>query len=850
MLAIHRFFSFLVLSFVFVLIGNTLHAQATGNVSGKIRDAAGIYLPGVNVIIKGTTTGTITDENGKFILSIPSNEEIVIQISYIGFSSENISVRVLPGETKNLNVRMRVDSKTLDGVVIAETINRSENLMRIDAKALQVMPNPSGNIESILKTLPGVSSNNELSSQYNVRGGNYDENLVYVNDVEIYRPFLIRSGQQEGLSFVNSDLVSSLSFSAGGFDAKYGDKMSSVLDIKYLKPIENGGFAAFSVQGGSIALYGTNPKKNWSGIFGVRQKSSSYVLKSLDTQGEYKPSFTDVQTCITHTPNEKWEFSFLGNYARNRYQIVPSTRETEFGTINEALRLTIYFEGQEVDKYETMLGAFTFKNTPNDKLTLKYIVSGFNTYESETFDILAQYRLDELEKDIGKPQFGDVAFNRGAGTHLIHARNTLDASVANIEHKGKYDLGNHVLEWGIKGQQEIIRDKIKEYTMIDSSGYSLPHSQDSAGYTDPEAQTKYPLELTESIATKINLNNSRYTAFIQNTYTRSDSARFSLTIGARVNYLSYTKDWVGGPRGSVSYKPRWKRRTIVRASSGYYYQPPFYKEMRDTKGVIHSSIRAQRSIHFVLGMDYFFKAWNRPFKYVIEAYYKILDDLVPYKIDNVRIRYLGKNNATGYARGVDMRVNGEFVKGIESWASISFLQTQEDLSDDFYLVNYNSDGEKIINGYTRNDEVVRTDTVNPGLIPRPADQRITFGLFFQDYLPKFPSYKMHLALLFGSGLPFGPPGLERWKDILRMPPYRRVDIGFSKEILGGNSRWNPKGKLWNRFTNIWLSVEVFNLLQVSNTVSYLWVTDVTDRNYAVPNYLTARQLNVRLNVKF
>ena len=843
-----RRFYFLFL--VILLATPRVFSQNTAELFGTLTDSLGRPVLLANIAITGTTNGAVTDENGKYSLVVPAGENIQISFSYIGFNTETISLRLSPGEKREINRKMHPSSTTLPGLVIEERTARSEIMTRLDPKMMQVMPNPSGNIENILKTLPGVSSSNELSSQYNVRGGNYDENLVYVNDVEIYRPFLIRSGQQEGLSFVNSDLVSSLNFSAGGFDAKYGDKMSSVLDIKYMKPNDNGGFASMSLLGESLSLHGTNAKKNWTGVLGMRQKSNQYVLKSLDTKGDYKPSFTDVQTYITHAINKKWEIGLLGNFSRNKYKVIPQTRETEFGTINQALRLTIYFDGQETDSYETMLGAITATNKPNDKLTLKFISSVFNTFESETFDILGQYKIDELERDIGKSSFGDVAFNRGVGSYLNHARNYLDATVANLEHKGYYSVHRSYLQWGLKAQHEFIQDKLNEWTMIDSAGYSLPHSPDSAGYQNPSVQPDYPLELYESVSEKIHVSSNRYSGYLQNTFSFSDSSRFSLTAGVRANYWEYSNELVLSPRAALSYKPKWKRDIVFRAASGFYYQPPFYKELRDLKGVLNPDIKAQRSIHFVLGSEYSFTAWGRPFKYVAEIYYKYLDNLIPYKIDNVRICYFAKNEAHGYARGVDMRVNGEFVKGIESWASVSFLQTKEDIENDFYVENFNSDGEKIIPGYTRNDSIVRTDTITPGYIPRLTDQRINFGLFFQDYLPKFPTYKMHLTLLFGSGLPFGPPGNDRYKDKLKMPPYRRVDIGFSKQILGGNSRWNPHRKLWNACSSIWISAEVFNLLQVSNTVSYTWITDITNRQYAVPNYLTSRQLNVRLNVKF
>ena len=835
---------------VLLTCAQPLFAQQEATLSGTVVDSTGKALQAVNVGLLGSPNATSTNELGFFKLTLPADSDLVIGLTFVGLAPQQFKMRLKAGEERLIQRKMVARSTDLADVIIEEQSGRKDNMIQLDPKSLQVIPNPTGNIESILKTLPGVSSSNELSSQYNVRGGNFDENLVYVNDIEIYRPFLIRSGQQEGLSFVNSDMVSSLTFSAGGFDAKYGDKLSSVLDIQYIKPTERSGIVSASLLGANLALQGLNRKKTWTYLLGARQKSNQYILKSLDTKGDYKPSFTDIQFNVTHDLNKHWELAWLGNYSHNKYIVIPQNRQTEFGTINEALRLTIYFDGSETDSYETTFGAFKATNKPNDRLTLKYILSGFNTYESETFDIMGQYYIDELERDFGKSNFGDVAFNRGVGTYLIHARNYLNATVTNEEHKGSYKDKHNLVQWGLKAQQEWINDKLNEWTMIDSAGYSLPHVLDSAGYSNASAQPDQALALNQSLNSKISLATNRYSGFVQNTCSFNDSSRFSLTTGVRFNYWDFNKQTVISPRAALFYHPHWKRSMVFRASVGVYYQPPFYKELRDFEGQLNSSIKAQQSIHYVLGADYYFKAWNRPFKYAAEVYYKELNDIIPYKVENVRIRYFAQNNAKGYAQGIDMRLNGEFVKGVESWASLSVMQAMEDISNDFYVKNYNSDNVKIVPGYTLHDSIVRSDTIRPGFIPRPADQRVNFGLFFQDYLPKFPSFKMHMTLLFGTGLPFGPPGKERWKDVLRMPPYRRVDIGFSKQILGGNSKWNPKGKLMNQFTSIWLSAEVFNLLGVSNTVSYLWVTDVTNRQYAVPNYLTSRQLNVRLNVKF
>ncbi len=825
-------------------------AQEKATIYGMMKDSLGNPLPGINIQAEGDSTGTVSDANGKYRLKVPVNKSVTIIYSCIGFRKEKYTTRFFSGQSREINKVMKEATREFGGVTIEDRQDRLSNITRIDPKTIELLPNPAGSFEAVLKTLPGVSSNNELSSQYNVRGGNYDENLVYVNDIEVYRPFLIHSSQQEGLSFVNSDLVSSILFSAGGFDARYGDKMSSVLDIRYKKPEKMHGSGSLSLLGGSAHLEGSSRNHIWTYLAGIRQKSNQYVLSGLPTKGDYRPSFTDIQSYVTYNPDEKFEFAFLGNISRNSFLLIPQTRETDFGTINEALRLTVYFDGREADRYETYMGAFSTTYKPDNNLRMKFIASSYKTYESETFDTEGQYYIDELERDIGKSNFGDVAFNLGVGTYLNHARNYLDAFVNNIEHKGYYTRGKNYLQWGGRLQNEIIHDRLTEWKMIDSSGYNLPHPDDSIGYAFPSSRPVQDILLQDVVKNSTDLSSDRYSAYIQNTSTLSDSSNMSLTTGIRINYWDLNNQFIISPRAAYSFRPKWKKDFVFRLSSGYYYQPPFYRELRDLEGNIHKDIRAQRSIHFVTGGDYSFRAWGRPFKYVTEIYYKHLDNIIPYKIDNVRIRYLANNNAHGYAAGIDMRINGEFVTGLESWASLSVMQTQEDIEGDYYYDYYNKSGEQIIKGYTLDN--IPTDSVRhePGYIPRPTDQRINFGLFFQDYLPKYPTYKMHLNLLFGSGLPFGPPGYEKYRDVLRIPPYRRADIGFSKEIIGEHVKIKPASGLLKNLNSLWISAEIFNLLGVSNTVSYIWVADVTGRQYAVPNYLTKRQLNIRMTARF
>jgi hypothetical protein len=833
-----------------IVLGFELHAQSNALIFGKVIDHNKKPIELVTITIMGQIQRTLTNKQGYYELTVPANNGIRVFVSFIGYSTDTLFLNLQEGQKKEINFILYPSTTILPDLNVTENKNILNNLVRIDPRTANVIPTVTEGVESILKTLPGVSSNNELSSQYSVRGGNFDENLVYVNDIEVYRPFLVSSGQQEGLSFVNSDLVSDIQFSSGGFDAKYGDKMSSVLDIHYKKPKEFAGSVSGSLLGYSGHLEGVSKNTLFSYLIGVRQKSNQYILNSLDTKGDYRPSFTDVQTDLNYVINEKFNIDFLGNYARNVYKVVPQTRQTDFGTLSDAMRLTIYFDGQEVDQFDTYFGALSGNYQPKKNMNLKFITSAYRTNESETFDTQGQYWLDQLETNMGDDQFGHPAFNMGVGTFLNHTRDYLNATVLNAEHKGTYISENHVQYWGLRYQREYIDDRLSEWKMIDSAGYSLPYASDSVGYVNPSIQSNYPLEMQEVVKAQNTLSSNRYSGYYQQKWIfDEDSTAFSLTAGVRANYWDLNKQLIVSPRATFSYKPDWKRNYIFRFSTGYYSQPPFYKELRDFSGNINKDLKSQTSIHFVLSSQFDFQAWGRPFRYVTEAYYKILENLVPYDVDNVRIRYYANNTANGYAAGIDMKVNGEFVKGIESWASLSVMKTMEDIKGDYYYTYFNKNGEQIISGYTADQ--VKADSIRhePGYIPRPTDQRVNFALFFQDYLPKNPTYKMHLSLIFGSSLPFGPPTLQKYKDTLRMPPYRRVDIGFSKQLKSEDSKLKPKNP-FRYFKTIWISLEVFNLLQVNNTISYIWITDVTNRQYAVPNYLTPRQLNLRLIAQF
>jgi len=794
-----------------------------GMITGNVRDAANKPLYGVSVAVFGRPFGTTTDEKGNYKLSVPANENLKIYFTFTGMQNDSGMIRLAPDESREINKKLKSRVVEFRDVVIEEQSLKRINITPINPKIVSVIPTPNQSVEDLLKTLPGVSSSNELSSSYSVRGGNYDENLVYINDFEVYRPLLVRSGQQEGLSVINPDMVESISFSAGGFEAKYGDKLSSVLDIQYRKPKKFGGSVTASLLGASLSLESRSKNKKWYWMTGIRQKSNQYLLNTFDTKGEYKPSFTDFQFLTGYEFSEKFSIEAFGNYARNRYNLVPETRETNFGTISDAKRFTVYFEGQEIDRYQAMTGALAATYQPNEKLKLKLISSGYNTQEEENFDILGQYFLDQLENDFGEDDFGDVAFNLGVGSFLNHARNELKANVYSLEHKGELINEKSVWLWGVKFQMEEIDDKLHEWYYNDSAGFSVPTPRDSM---NPQ------LILNDVVISKTTLNSTRISGYIQNIWQISDTNRLILSSGLRANYWDLNDELVISPRISLTYKPPWKNNMSFRLAGGYYYQPPFYRELRDLDGSVYTDTKAQQSIHVVAGSDYTFLSFGREFRLTTEVYYKILNNLIPYKIDNLRIRYLPSYSSKGYARGLDLRLFGEVVPGVESWASLSFLQTEEDIEGDFY---YNDDSAK----------------VEPGYIPRPADQRVNFGIFFQDYLPKFPSYKMQLSLHFGTALPFGPPGKERYNDILRTPTYRRVDIGFSKQVIPEDMPQRKRSGISKHIQSLWIGLEVFNLLQVSNVASYTWITDVSNANrYAVPNYLTGRQLNVRVNLKF
>jgi len=842
--------SFLRFAVFFLLLFSGSAAAQKATVVGTVRDQEGAEVPFATVeILPLRKLFVQTDLNGKYRIEVDANQDVVLGFNATSGKKVQRTVNLAPGEERTVNVVI----ESIVEVGTAEIVGRNETggiIRRLDPKVQRYIPGPRDGIENVLIQAP-VNFASELSSAYSVRGGSFDENMIYVNDIEVYRPFLVRAGEQEGLSFPNPDMVESIDFSAGGFEARYGDKMSSVLDIRYRTPREFGGMASGSLLGGALQLEGVSKNAKLTHNSGVRYRNNSYVLGTLDTRGDYRPAYTDFQSFLTYKAKGNLTFNFLGNYSRNLYNFVPSTRQTEVGNLNEALRLTVYFEGQEVSKFETFFGAFSTNWQPNELTMLKFIGSAFRTYEDENFDILGEYFLDEIDRDLGSDELGEVLRNRGVGGFLRHARNSLEATVLSFNHKGYHDFDRkkHFLEWGAELRSEQFFDRLSEWTYIDSAGYSTP------------IQPADAIELRDVMKSRNTLESLRTTAYIQDTWTRTTENRseWIVNAGARINYWSFNQQVVGGPRARVTYKPHWIKPsppdsdTIIRRNisfhfaSGFYYQPPFYREMRQLNGQINPEIQAQRSIHFIGGADYIFRSWDRPFRLTTEAYYKILNDLIPYQIENVRLRYFGTNNSNGYATGVDVMLNGEFVKGIESWMRVSFLKTAEDLTDDAYVEYYNSDGRIIIPGYTFNDVAVDSARFEPGSIPRPSDQRLSFSLFFQDEMPRAPEYKVLLSMFFSTGYPYGPPTFDRYKDVLRTPSYRRVDIGFSRDLISEKNREKWMGRT---FKTAWVSLEVFNLLGINNTINYTWIKDTNSRLYAIPNYLTGRRINAKLVVQF
>ncbi len=816
----HKILAFLLLP---LLLVTSLRAQNnTGRILGTVKDENGKAEDLVNVAISGTSTATITNKEGKYSLEVPAGKQLFIIFSLYSGNHVTKTVTVGAGEVKTLNVTIK--DYMLDSAVVKSSKNTDVMSLTIRPDDIQYQAGPQGgSIEGMLKILLG--DHNEMTSQYGVRGGNYDENLVYVNDFEIYRPFLTRSGQQEGLSFVNPDLVSGVSFSLGGFQAKYGDKMSSVMDVTYKRPKHFGGSVTASLLGAALHLEGHSYNDKLSYLVGLRQKSNQYLLQSQPTKGVYNPSFTDFQALIDYRFSKKWEMEVIANYARNRFTFFPEEQTSSFGVINKAYQLRVIYTGSEIDQFDSRFGGISVTHHPNEKLSLKLLASGFQSDERETYDINGEYLLGELETDLGKENFGQIKTYLGTGVIQNYARNYLTVNVGNIAHRGSYSAHKHFIQWGLDANIININDKLHEYERRDSAGFTQPFANDS-------------LTMKSLYNSSTALNYMRYSGFVQDNFRFNDSLDLTVCIGVRFNTSTLNGETIVSPRVQIAYRPKRNDKILFKLAGGLYAQPPLYREMRDLDGNVNTKLKAQKSTHIVFGTDYNFIWANRPLKLTAEAYYKKMTDLVPYEYDNVRIRYFGKNDAVGYAYGGEVRLYGDLVKGAPSWLSVGVMKTMEDVTDDKIDIKKTNGGDSL--------------TIYPGYVPRPTDQRVTFGMYFQDYLPRNKNFRMHLSLLYATGLPFGPPDKQRYGDTLRLPDYKRVDVGFSALLLdAAKKKDRPYHSFFRQINSIWASLEVFNLLGIQNTLSYTWIQDQTSgKIYAVPNRLTSRLLNVKVVFNF
>jgi len=826
-----------------VSVSMICHSQ-TSTVFGLVEDidtGAGIEL--VTVYVEGTNNAVETDVYGEYRIEVESGKKLKIVYSRIGYTDETASLPEMKAESKrSINVGMAPELSDVDIVIRSGRIE-DIGMVKEEVTELKKLPTASGNFESILPHIAlGASggTGGELSAQYNVRGGNYDENLVYVNDFEIFRPQLIRSGQQEGLSFPNIDLIKEVSFSSGGFQAKYGDKMSSVLDIRYKRPDEFRASASMSFLGATTHFEGSkklgpNAYNKLRYLFGARYKTTQYLLGSLDVTGEYTPNFGDIQSYLTYDMSKDLQVGLLANYNVSQYNFIPDRRVSASGLFTQVLQLTTVFEGQEEDEFQSALGGLSLTYIPErerNPFFIKLLSSYYDNYESEKFDILGFYRLSQVEIDLeGEGGLNEVGV-LGTGTQHLNARNRLKSNVANVELRGGIELQsesdrkNNFIQWGLKVQQEEIDDRLNEWERIDSAGYSLPFSQEA-------------VLLDEVIKSQNNITSTRYQAFLQNSYsvTIPNKSEFRITGGVRATHWTYNSETNISPRMQLFYQPlSWQKPVTFKLSGGIYYQPPFYKELRSPQGVINPGIQAQKSTHIVAGLIHEFK-WRKisrkNFKLITEFYYKKLDNLISYEIDNVRIRYSGQNDATGYVSGLDLRINGEFVPGAESWINLSFLRAKESLDGVDHQQRFLGDS-------------TATDVK---WVPRPTDRFFNLSMFFQDYLPGNNDFKMSLNLSFGSGLPFGVKDNNRvFRNTFSYKNYQRVDIAFLYVIWDEAKRMRKPYHAFRWTQNASIGLEVFNLLQIANVASNTWIKTIGDQQFAIPNFLTSRRINLRLRV--
>ncbi|MDR2498241.1 MAG: TonB-dependent receptor [Tannerellaceae bacterium] len=799
----------LLLSTIFFTHIQGAWAQAErARITGYVRDADGNPIELAIVQVKNTIVGSMTNEKGFYSVSLASGDSIVLLFSCLGYNKAERILPKLAGDL-HLNVQMNALSFDLGGVSVTASRRQTDMLESIQAGQVKLLPDPSGgSIESLVVTFAGVSTSNEMSSQYSVRGGSYDENIVYVNGLEVFRPLLIRSGEQEGLSFVNPDLTEEVKFAAGGFEARYGDKMSSVLDIAYKKPEKLEGSASLGLLGANA--YVGSSAGTFTQVTGLRFKTARLLLGTLDTDAQYDPVFVDLQTYMTWLPAPKWELNFLGNVSSNTYRFIPRERSTSFGTTTNVKNLEVSFGGQEHDRFQTQFGALTLKYTPNANSEFGLQASAFNSMENETYDIAAAYWINEDEGS--EAVASQSPFE--AGYFHEHARNRLHAVVMNVGHYGMLRSGANTVRWGANLQQERIADRISEWEMRDSAGYTLPHRPDgpfvySNLYSDNE------------------ISGTRLSAYVQDVFKfRSRQGLFTIIGGLRGSYWTYNGEFILSPRGSIGFIPNFEQDLTLRVAAGLYYQPPFYKELRqmtvDDAGnrsiELNRNLKSQRSIHFILGGDYTFRMIDRNFKISAEAYYKRLDRLNPYTVDNVKLYYYGENCASGYAAGIDLKFFGEMVAGTDSWLSISLMKAEQEIRGIRHL-------------------------------PLPNNPGYNLSLYFSDYFPGYKRLTLNLRGMLSGRLPVTPPYKGYEGGYYRTTPYRRVDVGLAYQLAGGQDAIMDRG-LFRKLKSIRLGIDLFNLLGIDNASSYLWITDVHSRQLAVPNYLTGRQLSARVLVEF
>ena len=741
----------------------------------------------------------MTSLKGEYSLTLQSADSVVVQVSMIGYKTKT---RVLkkPRGVQTLQMVLHEDNKMLSQVTITGQKIQTSQTQELKTEQLKQMPSATGNaVEELIQSQAGVSTHSELSSQYNVRGGSFDENSVYINNVEVYRPFLVRSGQQEGLSIINPDMVEKIGFSTGGYEAKYGDKMSSALDITYKRPKKFEATAAMSLLGASAYVGFSNKKLAWAN--GLRYKTNKYLLGSLDTDGEYKPSFLDYQTYLSYKPNKRWTIDFIGNISDNHYDFTPTDRETSFGTMENVKSFKVYFDGQEKDLFRTYFGTFSITRHFGDSTSVSLLGSAFSSKEQERYDIQGQYWLTQTE----------TSENLGVGTYFEHARNYLKSNVASVKLMVRHKTKRHAIEGGLTWKTESVKERSVEYEMRDSAGYSIPHN-------GKDLYMIYSLKAANS------LKANRIEGYLQDTYRfrgANQETLYTLNYGIRFSHWNFNKETIVSPRVSLGIVPAFNQDLTFRLATGLYYQAPFYKELRDTSTVngvtiaeLNKKIKSQRSIHFIGAVDYRFKLNNRPYKFTAEAYYKALGNLVPYSVNNVKVVYYGNNECSGHAAGIDLKLFGEFVPGTDSWISLSIM-----------------DAKMKLNGKS---------------IPLPTNQRYGINMFFTDYFPGTDRWKMSLKLAYADGLPFSAPHKELESNSFRAPAYKRADIGMSYRALNNEDRKMKKSP----FKNIWLGIDCLNLFGINNVNSFYWITDVTSHQYAVPNYLTGRQINARLLFEF